>query len=194
VEYHIKDLNPNQLQSSSILSLLELYKTIPIAFEVRSEYSIEDGQFLSQKLTKVEPYIKNYDDYENPVNWAENWDLKNWGIIFVYYSTNLVGGAIIAWNTLGVNMLENRDDLAVLWDIRVHPEHRSKELGSKLFSYVIKWSLNHRCRELKIETQNNNVGAVNFYLKMGCELKEINEKAYSDLPDEIQLIFTKNLV
>jgi ribosomal protein S18 acetylase RimI-like enzyme len=67
-------------------------------------------------------------------------------------------------------------------------------VGSKLFNHTIKWALNRKCKELKIETQNNNVGAVNFYLKMGCEIKEINENAYSDLPDEIQLIFTKDLV
>ena len=193
VEYQIKDLNSNHLQSSSIHSLLEIYKTIPIAFEVRSEYLIEDGQ-LSHRRTKVEPYVKNYDELEDPVSWNDNWDLKNWGFIFVYHSNSLVGGAIIAWNTLGVNMLEKRADLAVLWDIRVHPDHRNKGVGSKLFNHVIKWSLSNRCRKLKIETQNNNVGAVNFYLKMGCELKEINENAYSDLPDEVQLIFTKNLV
>ncbi|MHA1911587.1 MAG: GNAT family N-acetyltransferase [Candidatus Kariarchaeaceae archaeon] len=193
MDYQIKDLNVNQLQPSSLHSSLELYKTVPIAFEVKHVYLIDSKRSLSQNLAKVEPYIKNYDDFEDPIVWNENWDLKNWGIIFVYHSNDLVGGAIIAWNTSGVNMLENRDDLAVLWDIRIHPDHRNKGVGSKLFNYVIDWSINRNCNELKIETQNNNVGAVNFYLKMGCELKEINENAYSTLPDEIQLIFTKNL-
>ena len=194
MEYKIKDLNTNQLTPSSIHSLLELYKTIPIAFEVNYVYLLDENKTLSANLTKVDPYIKNYDEFEDPLSWNNNWDLKNWGIIFAYHSNNLVGGAIIAWNTSEVNMLENRDDLAVLWDIRIRPEHRNKGVGSKLFNHTIKWAQKRKCKELKIETQNNNFGAVNFYLKMGCEIREINENAYSDLPDEIQLIFTKNLV
>ena len=30
-----------------------------------------------------------------------------------------VGGAAVAARTVGINMLTDRDDLAVLWDIRV---------------------------------------------------------------------------
>ena len=57
VEYQIKDLNTNQLNPSSLHSLLELYKTIPIAFEVNYVYLRDNKRILSRNLTKVESYI-----------------------------------------------------------------------------------------------------------------------------------------
>ncbi|MHA1912642.1 MAG: hypothetical protein ACTSYA_13225 [Candidatus Kariarchaeaceae archaeon] len=60
VEYKIKDLNTDQLTTSSIPSVLELYKTIPIAFEVHYVYKLDENKTLSANLTEVDHYIKNY--------------------------------------------------------------------------------------------------------------------------------------
>ncbi len=49
------------------------------------------------------------------------------------------------------------------------------------------------CHTLKVETQNINVPACRFYQRMGCTLGTVNRFAYPDLPDEIQLIWFKNL-
>ncbi len=90
-------------------------------------------------------------------------------------------------------MLDGRSDLAVLWDIRVHPEARSSGTGSLLFQAVEAWARDRRCRTLKIETQNTNVPACRFYRRMGCTLGAIDRFAYADLPDEVQLIWFKEL-
>lgn len=197
MDCEIKDLNITQSDSSSILSILEIYKTIPITFEVRSEYLFDDGTKIGKNIIRfkvnIDPFIKNYDEIEDPERWVERWDISNWGIILAYHSNILVGGAIIAWKTNGVQILEKRDDLAVLWDIRIHPDYRKRGVGSKLFKYVLNWAKKRNCRDLKIETQNNNVGAFEFYFKMGCELVEINKNAYKEFPDEIQLIFHKKI-
>lgn len=48
------------------------------------------------------------------------------GVLSAFDGPSRVGGAVVAWRTPGADMLEGRDDLAVLWDIRVHPEYRGR--------------------------------------------------------------------
>jgi ribosomal protein S18 acetylase RimI-like enzyme len=86
-------------------------------------------------------------------------------------------------------MLEGRTDLAVLWDLRVAPEHRGRGVGTALFDAVKLWAIQHTCTEIKIETQNNNVPAVKFYLRQGCTLRHVVSDAYPELPDEQMFLF-----
>jgi hypothetical protein len=44
-----------------------------------------------------------------------------------------------------------------------------------------------------VETQNVNVAACRFYEGHGCLLEQANPGAYPQLPEEIQLIFSKAL-
>lgn len=90
-------------------------------------------------------------------------------------------------------MLDQRDDLAVLWDIRVSPEARGPGVGSALFRAAEEWARCRGCRYLKVETQNINVAASKLYAAQGCELTAANRQAYPDLPDEIQLLWHKLL-
>jgi GNAT superfamily N-acetyltransferase len=89
-------------------------------------------------------------------------------------------------------MLEGRRDLSVLWDIRVAPDARGRGVGSALFERVEAWALAQRCRQLRVETQNINVPACGFYARHGCELRAAHP-AYPDLPNEIQLLWYKDL-
>jgi ribosomal protein S18 acetylase RimI-like enzyme len=90
-------------------------------------------------------------------------------------------------------MLGGRDDIAVLWDIRVSPEARGAGLGSALFQATAGWAVARGCEWLRVETQNVNVAACRFYQKMGCTLGAIDRFAYPDLPDEVQLLWWKAL-
>ena len=78
-----------------------------------------------------------------------------------------VGGGIAAWNTSGVEMLEEGDDIACLWDIRVLPDQRGRGIGRQLFAAVEKWAVKRQCTLLKIETQDINVPACKFYKDLG---------------------------
>jgi len=51
-----------------------------------------------------------------------------------------IGGAVIAFDAPGVNMLEGRRDLAVVWDIRVAPQWRRKGVGGMLFRAAEDWA------------------------------------------------------
>ena len=182
------------------LTGLGLHGEVPIAFLVERVLDvrlIEDGLgglVMTEKAVEV-PCLKDYDALKGggPTKWASRFDVTNWGLIAAHRAGQRVGGAVVAYNTAGVDMLESRRDLAVLWDIRVRPEARRSGTGSLLFGAVEAWARDRRCRTLKAETQNTNVPACRFYRRMGCTLGAINRFAYADLPDEVQLIWTKEI-
>ena len=45
---------------------------------------------------------------EEPTRWARRFDMSNWGILSAHIDGQRVGGIIMAWNTDGVSMLEDR--------------------------------------------------------------------------------------
>ena len=102
-----------------------------------------------------------------------------------------VGGAVLAFDTPGVSMLEERRDLTVMWDLRVHPDHWRKGVGTVLFWTAESWAAECGCTELKVETQNINVAACRFYARQGCQLGEIQRHAYPDCPDEVLMFWRK---
>ena len=191
----ITDLNNSRLDKDGICSILEKYKIIPIRFEVKGSYEItkDSDRNWVFKMKALDPVMKDYDDLEDPLQWTDNWDLSNWGILFAHDSDEHVGGAIIAWNTDEVDMLGGDEERAVLWDIRVKDTSRGKGVGTELFKFVENWARERNCKELIIETQNNNIDAMKFYMKMGAEIYQVNEGVYYDLPDEDQVLFRKSL-
>ena len=151
---------------------------------------------LGFKLTKRAiqvPYIKDYDAVENPRDWPKSFDLANWGFLVARSNGVRVGGAAVAHDTPGLTMLEDRRDIAVLWDIRVSPDIRGKGVGTALFKSAEMWAITRGCRQLKVETQNINVPACRFYAKQGCVLRAIRPNVYREFPDEIQLLWYREL-
>ena len=182
---------------------LKEYSLIPISFEVKSIFKIElienglGGLILNEEICN-HPYSVNFDgDTEGPTGWVKRFDLSNWGILLAITEKNeIVGGATIAYNTPGVLLLEERNDLAVLWDIRVSPNYRKDGIGSKLFEYTVKWAMKNGCKRLKVETQNTNVPACKFYAKQQCKIGIMDRYAYIDDPDcinETMLVWYKDL-
>ena len=179
---------------------LQLYASVPISFTVRSRLRVDPVDSGLGGLRLVEepvdpPYLKDYDADESPLLWAERFDVRRWAFFLAFSSKNRpVGAAAVAFNTPGVNMLEGRTDLAVLWDIRVHPEARGKGIGAALFEIVQDWSKAQGCRELKVETQNINVSACRFYARMGCTLGAVQTHAYhGTLAHEVMLLWYKTI-
>jgi ribosomal protein S18 acetylase RimI-like enzyme len=175
------------------------YALIPISFAVKSflDISFQKNGFAGINITEKEvntPYIKNYDEYENPVDWPQTWNIENWGL-FLAKDENFetLAGLAVAYDTEGNQMLEGRNDLTVLWDIRVKPEYRGKGIGALLFQEAVIFSKERNCKMIKIETQNNNVPACKFYSGQGCYLGGIHENVYEEFPSEIQLLWYKKI-
>lgn len=179
---------------------LEEYASIPIAFEVCRVFDVtasraDLGGFLISERALNVPYVKDYDAVkeESPVYWPARFDVSNWGFFAARVEGWRVGGAAVAFNTPGLDMLEGREDLAVLWDIRVSPETRGRGVGYVLFHAAELWAKARGCRQLKVETQNINVPACKFYARQGCVLGAVNTLAYPEYSNEIQMFWYKNL-
>lgn len=76
-----------------------------------------------------------------------------------------------------------RSDLAVLWDIRVHPDHKRSGVGRALFQHAARWAKAQGCGQLGLETDGSNIPACMFYEKMGCELGAVLKYGYSGVPE-----------
>lgn len=176
---------------------LDVYSRVSIAFTVESILRVDviDDGLGGVRLVEEpveEPYVKDYDAYEDgpPTKWPEQFDIGNWGFFLAMDGDQPIGAAAVAWNTNGVNMLEGRRDLSVLWDIRVNLDCRGRGVGRMLIGHAAQWSRERGCKMMKIETQNVNVAACHFYRSMGCALGDIRRFAYADQPHvahEIQL-------
>lgn len=177
---------------------LSAYAEIRMAFEVSRvlEVAVVGGGFggmvLSERVLAA-PYVKDYDAVEPPAGWLRSFDLSNWGFFSAWADGVRVGGAAVAFDTPGLDMLERRKDLAVLWDLRVADGMRRWGVGAALSAAVEAWAAARGCGRLKVETQNVNVPACRFYAARGFVLRSIDRSAYPDLPDETQLIWEKAL-
>jgi GNAT superfamily N-acetyltransferase len=182
------------------ISALSEHARVSIAYLVEREFDVVEvdggiGGLVLREREVALPCVKDYDaiSVEGPTRWAKRFDVSNWGLIGAHKNGDRIGGAVIAFNTADVNMLEGRSDLSVLWDIRVAPQWRGQGVGALLFEAVVSWSRDRGCRQLKVETQNNNVAACRFYARQGCVLGAIDRFAYPDLPAEVQLLWYKDL-
>lgn len=173
---------------------------ISVAFEVDRvlDVTIPDGGLSGIGLRErplTAPFVKDYDAItgNHPADWERLFDLSNWGLLTARLEQQRIGGAVVALRTRGLHMLEDRSDLAVLWDLRVAPDVRRQGVASALFTAVERWAKARGCRQIKIETQNINVAACKFYASQGCELGALHRFAYPQFPEEIQLLWYKNL-
>ena len=181
---------------------LPKYDQIPMLVHVSSYYRIEKinrglGGFHLVK-TPVEPYVKDFcsSDDESVTRWEKRWDISNWKFIMAFDGEHPVGAAAVVTRTKEIDMLSGRDDLAVLWDIRVDDAYKHQGIGQTLFDMAVNWSREQGIIQMKIECQNNNVPAVKFYHKQGAVLSAINEYAYYNEPEyrhETQFIWMLDL-
>lgn len=182
------------------LDHLPAHGQISIAFEVRSilELIVADaglGGFILRERALTAPYVKDYDSIgeSRPDNWNQCFDIANWALHSVWIEGRRVGGLVTAFRTRGLDMLERREDLAVIWDLRVSPALRGRGVGAALFAAAQAWAKAQRCRQMKVETQNVNVPACRFYARAGCTLGGIHRFAYPQLPEEVQLLWYKDI-
>jgi len=174
------------------LDQLAEYAAISISFKVESILRVDamDGGLGGLALVEEKanpPYVKCYgqdsgDDSDSPVAWPKQFDVGRWGIFLAYDGQRPVGGAAVAIDTPGLNMLEDRHDLAVLWDIRVCTDVRGRGIGTVLLRHSADWARQQGCAQLKIETQNVNVPACRFYASQGCQLGAIHRYGYAACP------------
>ena len=184
--------------------LYPLYDAIPIWYTVECVLRVEvvDGGLGGFRLVEERlpaPYVKDYDSQgdDRPSHWAKVYDLNRWGILLARENGRPVGGATVAVDA-AVYPLDRfqRQDLAVLWDIRVEPVERGRGIGKKLFRSAARWAREHGYGQLGAETQNVNVGACRLYAGEGCQLGAIHRYGYigcSETAHEVMLLWYLDL-
>ena len=180
-----------------LAAMLEEYARIPIAFDVNEVFDVTAGhnyQFTLAARTLPNSYVKDYDVVsEDPIEWPRRFDVSNWAFLGAFVDGERLGSATVAYDTPALDMLEGRIDLAVLWDIRVAPSARRRGVGTALFNAAATWATSQGCCQLKVETQNINVAACRFYARQGFRLRSVRKGVYRGLPEELQLLWYKDL-
>jgi len=177
------------------INSLPLYGAISIALEVHERFEIDSGRCALGPVVPVQtPYLKDYDAQgEPPESLPGQWDMAHWGVFLAYHGDAPVGGAIVAMRTPMLDLLEGRDDLAIVWDLRVDPYWRGKGVGSALWWAAEAWSAERGAVEIRVETQDINVPACRFYQAMGCRIAMIDPDGYPPELKEVKLVFSKSL-
>ena len=187
---------PIDLLEEPMSRLIE-HARIAIAFEVDRVLDVTEGPagFALSERSLATPYRKDYDALAGnaPTRWATEFDVSRWGLIAARSDGRRVGGVVVAFDTPGVTMLEDRRDLAVLWDVRVAPDFRGRGVGSALLRASVVWAGARGCREMKVETQDINVAACRFYERQGFSLRVVRRSVYPACPDELQLLWYRDL-
>ena len=181
-------------------SFFERYDSVSMIVKVSSEYKIKRidnglGGMLFEEKT-VEPYTKDFSIYERATEYEENFDISNWRFYMAFDREKPVGAMTVAGRTKNMDMLGDRDDACVLWDIRVENNYKHQGIGQKLFDLGVSNAKADGYRQMIIECQNNNVPACHFYKKQGALLSKIDMYAYyldEDIRDEIQLLWYLDL-
>lgn len=179
---------------------LAAYGSVPIAFEITETFAVDfvssaEGVPTLTLRPATRRVVKNYDAIigNAPVDWAARFDVSAWRFFVARIGDERVGGAIVIARAPGVDMLENRADLGLVWDIRVAPSVRHSGVGSALLRAVEKYARDVDLRELKVETQNINVPACRFYARHGFQLRRVDRVAYPAFPHEVQLLWYKDV-
>jgi ribosomal protein S18 acetylase RimI-like enzyme len=179
---------------------LAAYTSISIAYRVAEVLDPEspsdsNGPLPFRSRALEVPVVKDYDSLpgNHPLDWPARFDIRAWGFLIARNAGGHVGGAVMVAQPSELEMLEGREDLALLWDIRVARAVRHCGIGSALLAAGEAWARARGATVLKVETQNTNVPACRFYAGHGFVLGSVRRGAYPELPKEIQFLWYKDL-
>lgn len=197
-------LTPMEEQAAASIHLREEraadfgpYSEVSIAFVVdRVLRPAPDlGPLRFREQPRVSSFTKDYDAEpgHHPTDWPTRFDTSTWVVLSAWRASTRVAGAVLVHGSDDIDMLEGRDDLALIWDLRVDPEERGRGIGALLIQAAGEWAVSRGCVQLKVETQNINRSACALYAKCGFVLGSVDPQAYPELPDEIQMLWYKDL-
>lgn len=176
------------------------YDSIDMMVDVRAHYELDridrgPGGVLLREVP-VQPYVKDLGRYGRAGDYEKRFDISNWAFFMAFDDDAPVAGMTLVRNTPSVDLLDGRDDLCVLWDLRVSAPYKGRGIGQVLFDKAVRWTRRQGLAQIKIECQNNNVPACKFYSKQGAYLAAFDEYAYAGKPgiqNEVQLIWYLDL-
>jgi ribosomal protein S18 acetylase RimI-like enzyme len=88
-----------------------------------------------------------------------------------------VGNEEVGWIELGYERWNNR---MRIWEFLVAEDFRKQGIGTLLMNHAVLIAKQKGARMLVLETQTNNVTAIDFYLRFGFDIIGLDTAAYSD--------------
>lgn len=179
---------------------LRTYASISIAYRSAEVLDPDSpaavGSLLPYSTRTLDaPIVKDYDTLpgNHPLDWPARFDVRGWGILVAHRGEHRVGGAVLMARCPELEMLEGREELALLWDLRVSPAERNRGVGTALLAAGESSVRARGACVLKVETQSTNVPACRFYARRGFLLRAARRGAYVAFPHEVRLLWYKHL-
>lgn len=165
---------------------LPAYGSVPIAFAPTHRWH---GGPVEMAFTK------DYDSLpqNRPVDWPRRFDLSGWRFAAAFLENIRVGGVAVILKGCEIEESAELQD-AVLWDLRVHPEHRRQGVGRELLRWAETEAISAGRARLLAETQDINPAACNFYSANGYACMQFDAFSYPELPNEARLVWMKCLI
>jgi ribosomal protein S18 acetylase RimI-like enzyme len=165
----LTEIDPS-FRSGSALELIRTGEGLALRWELREQ-------------ALAVPYEKGhgYDfDLERQTDIAERLNYPEVCFLRVAEEADRIVGMLDAeytdWNTA-----------VILHNLYVDTYYRSQGLGRRFWALLVRFAKDCEARTIRVETQTNNVPAIQFYLKMGCRVCGIDEALYDDRLGEVAL-------
>lgn len=126
------------------------------------------------KEEELEEVAKLY-DAERPITtnrvkmkqtFAKIKDSPDYQMITVKNNGIIVGFAKV---TIHHDIFEENNPFLTIWSVRVKKEYRRQKVGTRLFKYIEKLANDMNCEIICLIANKDNVGANQFYRKLGYE-------------------------
>ncbi len=139
--------------------------------------------------------VKDYDAIpgHRPADWPGRFDLRRWRFTLATVGGRPVGGAAVVVDPAEVTGPAHRPGGAVLWDLRVSPDHRRRGIGRQLLAAAEAHARAAGRQVMAVETQDVNAVAGRFYAAAGYALASVHPFGYPAFPDEVQQVWSKSL-
>jgi ribosomal protein S18 acetylase RimI-like enzyme len=173
-----------RLDSTDIKRIASGY-TADGTYSVMYTDSAHATAFNLQYVTRKEPYVKQYDHFDDETLQRYN-RMFNGGYSFGAYDDGLLVGLLIAepyeWN----------GSLAV-WEFHVAETHRRRGIGRQLMECAAAKATHAGLRTIVCETQATNVPSIMVYRSLGFRIEGVDISYYSntDYPDGEIAVFMK---
>jgi len=166
------------MSDSGKIAIVEIMKNDAYLKEIRSKYTIDDYYDISIfprkaswtiELTRKMAGERVERDYHGRLFEEQINEPRVFAAKF--------DGIEIGWIELGYEKWNNR---MRVWEFLIEEKYRRQGIGALLMNKAVEIGKNRGARMLILETQTNNLNAIDFYLNFGFELIGFDIAAYSN--------------
>jgi dTDP-4-amino-4,6-dideoxy-D-galactose acyltransferase len=151
---NVSNLNFNNFENENLVELTKLDDNL-------LDLTFQSGHF---SRFKIDSNFKNNEFERLYTAWIEQ--------SITHKNADKVIGFLINNKVVGFITFVLKNNMFDIGLIAVSEQHRSLKIGKQLLAYVFNYSVSKNVDFVTVTTQNNNQGALNFYLKNGFSINQ----------------------